>query len=420
MTEGRNTQTPESRSRSRGTAPGGARLPGLRRRELASLNAIAEVLNRSTDLPEALTRTLALVAEVLGLHSGWVWLLDDEAEFFLAASYRLPPYLREPSRMTGWRCLCLRTFETGDLRGAANVNVLECSRLQDVVDGTDGLHYHASIPIYLGPQRIGVMNVAMPQWRELAAEELQFLYTIGYQAGLAVERTRLLAAQVRLAQVEERNRLAREIHDTVAQKLAGLALRLEAADAFMSHEPERARSAVQEAIDLTHTALDDVRRSVMDLRAAPLEGLPLGEALRRLLDTFARESGVHARLQSNGPDPALPPRLEEGIFRIVQESLTNVARHARAHSVVVRLSIDGPAGQIPPQVLHVSVEDDGRGLAPGYGNDPAGRAAGGHFGLLGMRERARLLGGTLSIASEIGKGTRIELVLPLEGLDGRE
>ncbi len=419
MRERHGTETLRDRSQSGGSASAGARTRGLRRRELASLNAVAEVLNRSTDLPGALSRTLALVADVLGLHSGWVWLLNEEAEFFLAASYRLPPYLGQPSRMTGWPCLCLRTFAAGDLRGAANVNVLECSRLQDVVDGTDGIHYHASIPIYLGPQRIGVMNVAMPEWRELAAEELQFLYTIGYQVGLAVERTRLLAAQLRLAQVEERNRLAREIHDTVAQKLAGIALRLEAADAFMSREPERARSAVQQAVDLTHTTLGDVRRSVMDLRAAPLEGSPLIEALRRLVDTFANENGFRAELKSTGLERALPPRLEEGIFRVVQESLTNVARHAAAHLVTVCVSIGARTDDDRPQVLRVSIEDDGHGFDTGHTDSPGDRVAVGHFGLLGMQERARVLGGTLSVASESGRGTRVELVLPLNELHGQ-
>lgn len=384
--------------------------PGVedrRRRELASLNAVAEVLNRSTDIAEALTRTLTLVAEVLGLHSGWVWLLDEQGEFFSAAGYRLPPYLQQPQNMTGWRCLCLRTFETGDLRGAANVNVLECSRLQDVVDGTGGIRYHASVPIYLGGRKIGVMNVAMPEWRELSPEELQFLYTVGYQVGLAVERTRLLEARTRLAQVEERNRLAREIHDTVAQTLAGLALQLETADAFVGRDRRRAGVAVQQAIELTHTALEDVRRSVMDLRAAPLEGLTLGEAVRRLVERFGREHEVRAAFESHGADRPLSPRVEVAVFRVTQEALANVARHAAASAVSI--SLDAGEGINRADHVRLVVEDDGHGF------DPDATSGGGHFGLLGMRERARLLGGTLAVASTPGTGTRLELNLPLEG-----
>lgn len=375
--------------------------------ELAVLNTIAETLNRSADLDEALTHTLELVAGLLGLHSGWLWLEDEQGRFSPMATYNLPPVLQDPEHMTGWHCLCLKAFLEGSLRGAANINVLECSRLEDEVDGTDGLRYHATIPIYLGGRRIGVMNVAMPEWRRLGAEDLRFLYTVGYQVGLAVEHSRLLGTRTRLAQVEERNRLAREIHDTVAQQLAGLALQLEAADALVERDPERGRQTLRRAIDLTHTTLDDVRRSVLDLRAAPLEGLPLHQALRRLVRAFGREQGVKASLRLRGPVRALSPRIELGVFRVAQEALSNVAHHAGAQRIVVTLDL-GPAPGAP---LRLIVADDGRGFAAG--EPPARPPSGaGHFGLVGMQERARLLGGALAVASASGSGTRITLDVP--------
>jgi two-component system NarL family sensor kinase len=394
---------PPTPHRTRRSDDAAASPPDRRTRELSSLNAIAEVLNRTTDLSEALTRTLTLVAEVLGLHSGWVWLLDEAGQFVPAATYHLPPHLQRPENMSGWPCLCLRTFVEGDLRGAANVNVLSCSRLSDVVDGTDGLRFHASVPMYVGGRRIGVMNVAMPQWRELAPEELQFLYTVGYQVGLAVEHTRLLETRTRLAQTEERNRLAREIHDTVAQTLAGLVLQLETVDVLMDRDPERAATVARGATGLARHALDDVRRSVMDLRAAPLEGLTLAEALRRFGARFERDHGLKADVVSTGPDRALPPRVEMAAFRVAQEALANAARHAHAGRVIVQLD----AGQSRSGTLLLRVEDDGRGFD---GAPPPG-----HFGLTGMSERARLAGGALEVASAAGTGTRITLELPLDG-----
>ena len=394
-------------TRSRGDPPDPSRPPSVRnrrKRELASLNAIAEALNRSTDLSEALTRTLTLVAAELGLQAGWVWLLDEGGEFIPAAAYHLPPHLQRPQNMTGWHCLCLRTFLGGDLRGAANVNVLQCSRLEGVIDGTDGIRFHASIPIYLGGRKLGVMNVAGPEWRELSSEELQFLYTIGYQVGVAIERTRLLEARTRLAETEERNRLAREIHDTVAQGLAGLALQLEAADALLLRDPQRARAAIARAIELSHVALEEVRRSVLDLRAAPLEGLTLGEALYRLVKRFGVEQDIDARIEVVGADRPLPPRIEVGVFRIAQEALANAAQHARAKSVGLRLAVDD--NLVPEGRLRLLIEDDGRGFDP---SEPAS----GHYGLLGMRERARLLGGQLQFASAPDAGTRVELSVPL-------
>ncbi|MGH9204582.1 MAG: GAF domain-containing protein, partial [Vicinamibacterales bacterium] len=171
-----------------------------RNRELSILNAIAEALNRSVDLDQALENALRLVAELLDLRAGWVWLLDEvTGEPYLAAAQFLPPGLaNEPERMTG-SCYCLDTFVQGDLTGAANVNVVTCSRLKSLVDGTDGLRYHASIPIYSHTDKLGVLNVASTDWRELDPDDLRLLYTVGYQLGIAVERSRLYARSARLA-----------------------------------------------------------------------------------------------------------------------------------------------------------------------------------------------------------------------------
>jgi two-component system NarL family sensor kinase len=123
----------------------------LRRRnyELSVLNEISQALNGSVDLDQALHTALAQVAKLLDLQTGWVWLLDEETEqSYLAASQNLPPVLvKNPRKMEG-SCYCLRTYRAGDLEGAANVNVVTCSRLEGLVDGTDGLQYHSSIPLY--------------------------------------------------------------------------------------------------------------------------------------------------------------------------------------------------------------------------------------------------------------------------------
>lgn len=400
--QGRRRRTARPGARQDNASKGSART--RRQRELACLNAVAEALNRTEDLGEALTRILTLVAGDLGLRAGWVWLADERGEFVPAATYQLPPHLQDPRNMTGWHCLCLRTFLAGDLRGAANVNVLECSRLQGVVDGTDGLRFHASIPIYLGGRKLGVMNVAGPKWRELTPEELQFLYTIGYQVGLAVEHSRLLEARTRLAQVEERNRIAREIHDTVAQGLAGLTLQLDAADALLARDSLRGRVAVQHAMAVAQAALEEVRRSVLDLRAAPLDGLTLWVALPRLVEDFGRAHGVTVRYHAAGPARPLSPRLELGVYRVTQEALANAAKHGEPKMLQVTLQVQ--ASGEANETLRLMVEDDGRGFDP---SEPVS----GHYGLLGMRERARILGGSLHVASTLGAGTTVVLEIPL-------
>src|SRR5918998_1327326 len=118
----------------------------------------------------------------------------------LAAAQNLPPALEnDPRRMDGsGYCYCLDTYKRGDLEGAANVNVLTCSRLDGLVDGTDGLRYHSSIPLYAGDKKLGVMNVASSDWRSLSPEDLQLLYTIGDLLSIAVERAELFARSTRL------------------------------------------------------------------------------------------------------------------------------------------------------------------------------------------------------------------------------
>ncbi|HZF56836.1 MAG TPA: GAF domain-containing sensor histidine kinase [Rubrobacter sp.] len=381
-----------------------------RNRELSVLNGIARELNRSVDPGQALRFVLSQVAELLGLQTGWVWLMDEHSpEPYLAAAKDLPPALADdPRRMDGsGYCYCLDTYKKGDLEGAANVNVLTCSRLSGLVDGTGGLRYHASIPLYAGDKKLGVMNVASPEWRGLSPEDLQLLYTIGDLLAIAVERARLFDRSARLGAVEERNRLAREIHDTLAQGLTATGLQLESAEAFLETGPdaERARASLSRALDLTRSNLEEARRSVLDLRAAPLEGRSLPEALEVLVNRWEAETGVAARFAAVNRARPFPPRVEVALYRVCQEALTNVARHAGAGSASVRLVAT-------PEAVRLVVEDDGCGFDPS-------RVDADRQGLVGMRERVEMLGGTLDVQSAPGgAGSRVEAAAPLEGLDG--
>lgn len=374
--------------------------------ELSVLNGIARELNRSVNLDQALRFALSQVADLLGLKTGWIWLIQDSSpEPYLAAAQNLPPALAdEPRRMDGsGYCYCLDTYRKGDLEGAANVNVLTCSRLDGLVDGTDGLRYHASIPLYSGQKKIGVMNVASPQWRGLGSEDLQLLNTVGDLLSIAVERARLFERSARLGAVEERNRLAREIHDSLAQNLAATGLQIESAEALLEADAdlERVRDTLSRALSLNHASLEEARRSVLDLRAATLEGRSLPEALKTFVDRWERETGVSARFRAVNRSRPLPPGIETALYRVGQEALNNVARHSGARNVTVRLVST-------PGSVDLVIEDDGRGF------DPT-QVPGHRHGLVGMRERIDLVGGSLRVESEPGGGTRIEVTVPLEG-----
>src|SRR5437867_2797248 len=151
-----------------------------RNRELSILNVFAEALNREIDLAQALHTALMRVTELFNLRTGWIWLMQEQTgSFYLAAALNLPPALANvPRRMEGW-CHCRESYETGDLSGAANVNIIQCTRLNGLVDGTDGLRYHASVPLYVHGKKLGILNVASSDWRKLSPDDLRLLYTIG-------------------------------------------------------------------------------------------------------------------------------------------------------------------------------------------------------------------------------------------------
>jgi two-component system NarL family sensor kinase len=374
------------------------RRPQARARDLRVLKDIAEALNGAADVDRALREALARVVDLLGLRTGWVWLIDPQTDrFYSAAAQDLPPFLKDPVRMTGRSCWCIDAFRAGDLT-AENIDVIECSRLRAAVGRkTRGLRYHASIPLYFGDRQLGIMNVATRAWRKLTRRELDLLSTIASQVGVAIERARLAEASVSLARVEERARLARDLHDTLTQGLTAIGLHVEAALAGISGssaEPAApARQELQRALDITRTNLDEARRSLRDLRSSPLDGRPLAEALAALGRQLTADTGVRVHVRSALRSP-LPPALEEALFRIAGEALANVRRHAQARDVDVTLTrkIDR---------IRLTIADDGKGFGTRNRTEVQG------FGIEGMRERARLAGGKLIVRSSPRGGTQI-------------
>ncbi len=373
-----------------------------RNRELSILNAIAHALNQSVDLDQALETALEKVAALIDLNTSWIWLMHEETgEPYLAAAQNLPPVLRDnPAKMGGW-CYCLDTYQKGDLKGAANVNVVTCSRLKGLVEGTDGLQYHASIPLYAQKKKVGVLNVGSVEWRELSDEDLRLLNTVGDLMSIAIERARLYEKSVEIGAADERLRVAREIHDTLGQNLAAILMRLETLDALLEDNTDRKRlsETVRDAMALARDNLEDARRTVLDLRAASLENRTLTRALQDLGREIGDEANLTIRVKSIGGHP-LPVRVEAGLYRMAQEALNNVVQHAKAREALVELTST-------PEYVELVIKDDGCGFDPE--NVPEGR-----YGLVGLNERAHLLGGAFAIESTPERGTRLDIRIPLE------
>jgi len=218
---------------------------------------------------------------------------------------------------------------------------------------------------------------------------------------LETTRTELAAAEREGGRLAERQRLARDIHDTLAQGFVSIVLQLQAAEAELPAGADEARGHLERARRTARDNLAEARRLVWDLRPEALQTAPLGEALGRLTGRLAEESGMAATATVTGTPTPLSPDAEVTLLRVTQEALANAARHAHAGRVAVTLSyMDGEAA--------LDVRDDGDGFAP----TADGLGPNGGLGLRGMRERVEALGGRLAVESAPGQGTTIAVTVP--------
>ncbi|MCP4539327.1 MAG: sensor histidine kinase [Chloroflexi bacterium] len=196
----------------------------------------------------------------------------------------------------------------------------------------------------------------------------------------------------------ERNRMARELHDTLAHTLSALSVQLETVKAYWDVEPATAQRLLDQSLAATRSGLQETRRALKSLRASPLDDLGLALAIRKLVEETAARANLALDLSLPKHLPALSPDVQQCIYRVAQEAVANAAHHANARTLTVQLSVNGPD-------VSLLVRDDGLGF------DVRQRKASGHFGLPGMRERAHLAGGQLTIDSQPEQGTTIQLII---------
>ncbi|QGG47474.1 sensor histidine kinase [Heliorestis convoluta] len=210
-----------------------------------------------------------------------------------------------------------------------------------------------------------------------------------------------IALRVIMAQEEERRRVAREIHDGPAQVMSSIVLQSELCERLMDIAPERVREELQELKNLVKGNLIEVRKIIYDLRPMALEEVGLYGAIEKYLDDFAEKHNVIVEHRFLGKEKRLSTLYEVAVFRMTQEALSNVAKHARAKTVKVQVEMAEAA-------MTTLIRDDGVGF------DVQNAEQDEHFGLLGMRERAALLGGSVEIRSNLGQGTTVMIRIPLK------
>ncbi|MGC9395727.1 MAG: sensor histidine kinase [Anaerolineae bacterium] len=224
------------------------------------------------------------------------------------------------------------------------------------------------------------------------------------------QRAALLQANVKLTHYattleqlttsRERNRLARELHDTLAHTLSALAVQLGAVDALWDTDEAEAQHLLEQSLAVTRTGLTETRRALHDLRASPLEDLGIALALRALGESAAARNGMAVDVEVPERLAALSPAEEQCLYRVAQEALENVSRHAAARRVTVRLDSTAEA-------ITLTISDDGQGF------DLAAADVEQRLGLRGMRERAEMVGGALAVESAPGQGTTVKLTIAI-------
>ncbi|MBN1581096.1 MAG: sensor histidine kinase, partial [Anaerolineae bacterium] len=254
---------------------------------------------------------------------------------------------------------------------------------------------------------IGLLAIASSTGHRLK-QEAWHTQLFGPQVALALENLRLVQGARQAAVLDERQRLAREIHDTLAQDFTSIVMHLEAAEQALTGEETPAGQHIDQAKRMAREGLGQARKLVWALRPDILEGTTLSAALERLASQWETDSAIPISVITTGTACPLPPDTQVTLLRTMQEALSNVHKHARAGQVTVTLSYMN-------DMVVLDVQDDGQGFdlqwAPGC---PVTSDAGG-FGLTAMRERVEQLGGTLFIESAPGEGTTVVVEIPLRG-----
>ena len=389
---------------------------------MALVARVARLVTADLRLDELLQRAADAIHELLGFPNLAIPLIDPEQPGMLVLSvkggyykHRIPGEYRIPIT-TGLMGEAART------RRAVLVNDVTADPRYLPTPGGALARAELAVPILLGDRVLGVVNVERDE--PFSEEDAAIVGIIADQLAVAIENARLYASAQQVAVLEERQRLARELHDAVTQHLSSLTLMAQTLGPAYDRGREEGESRARRVVELSQVALDEMRvllaelrPRVRDKRGSPEAEAPAGSARARLrhhglAEALALLAGdvscdalpVDTDLASYVPRPLAE---EEALYRIAQEALSNVVKHAGATYVQLQLATDG-------RTTVLTITDDGRGFTTSVEHTGEHAVQMGGLGLLTMRERAAALGATIRIDSGTGKGTTIEVVVPPE------
>ncbi|GAB4444002.1 MAG: hypothetical protein Kow0031_26390 [Anaerolineae bacterium] len=379
-------------------------------RLLSALNRVGHTVSQSLEIGDVLNNAMDAVLQVMPADACWIYLQRETEEFLrLRAQHGLPDDVAERIRD---RHVERNQGVMGQVAASGEPIFLEAADLNPEDWPNDPIITEvrwqslAATPLMAKDHVTGILGIAAFTNSTFTESEVELLQAIGDQIAIAVVNARLYRRSSELATLEERNRVAREIHDTLAQGFTGILVQLQAAERLGMKNPEASLQSLREARELARESLQEARRSVLNLRPTVLENHTLDEAIAMQVGRFEAQTGITTRFLIEGYPVPLNPRVEKNLYRITQEALTNVTRHAEARHVWITLAYTTGSVQL-------TISDDGKGLngqleklraTPGRTN--------GHFGLLGIQERARVVNGQAVFESPEAGGTTIKVVIP--------
>ena len=262
-----------------------------------------------------------------------------------------------------------------------------------------GFHSLAIAPLVSRGQVLGTLFVITSRVREFSQQGIELLASIGGQIGVAVENAQLYEQAQRVAVVEERQRLARELHDSVTQTIFSMTLTTEAIHQLLERDPTRLPSQLDRLQELSKSALAEMRSLIFELRPTAASEVGLVPALQKHILTLEKQNNLSITLDVVG-EPDITGDQSKRLFRVIQEALNNVVKHAQVDKASVTLRFED-------ELTSINIVDQGQGFNPETVDTNQAR-----MGLSSMRERVDMLGGTLSIDSQPGKGTSVKVLIP--------
>ncbi|WP_411842243.1 GAF domain-containing sensor histidine kinase [Salinicoccus sp. HZC-1] len=363
--------------------------------KLQLLKDIAEFLNEETDRNTMIDGALRLLIDHSDFETGWIFFIDNEGNPELKAHYQLPPSLEKEGyhHLCEGKCWCVNKYNNKELERATNIFV--CSRLEkarmEYPDENNNITHHATVPLISGDESFGLLNIASPYTEQFAKDELDLLESVAFQIGSTLKRIELNAQEQENMIIMERQRLARDLHDSVNQMLFSIGITSHAAKTL--DNKEKLSDAFDSIENTSKHAMKEMKALIWQLKPIGLE-----KGIIDAIEKYADLLGIELEVTVSGFYD-VPDNVEVGLYRVMQEGLNNVRKHSGSAKaeIVIRSKADE---------LEIHIMDDGIGF-------DQKEKSGYSYGLGNMKDRVKKLGGILDIQSQKGNGTTVKVIVPI-------